>query len=193
MDRPSAEALDALLPQTQCTRCGYAGCRPYAEAMAAGEAGPNRCPPGGPSTLLALSAALGVPATAVDPACGAFGAPQVAVIDEAACIGCAKCLPACPVDAILGARKFMHTVITANCNGCELCIAPCPVDCITLVPTGAPPLSAGQLAADAARYRARYTAHRARGEQREAKRTSALAARADRLRALAAGSPDATP
>lgn len=193
MARPSAEALDALLPQTQCTRCGYAGCRPYAEAMSAGDAGPNRCPPGGPSTLAALSAALGVPPGDLDPACGEFGAPQVAVIDEAACIGCAKCLPACPVDAILGARKFLHTVITADCNGCALCIAPCPVDCITLVPTGAPALSATQLAADAGRHRARYAAHRGRGEQREARRTAALAARAERLRALSGDLPKSTP
>ena len=175
-----ADRLDALLPQTQCTRCGYAGCRPYATAMASGAAPPNRCPPGGPSTLAALATVLGCAALPLDPACGSFAPPRIAVIDEAACIGCAKCLPACPVDAIVGARKQLHTVITTQCNGCELCIAPCPVDCITMTDTGAALLDAQQLAADAIRHRRHYAAHEARQVRREAQRTAALAARTER-------------
>ena len=124
--------LDALLPQTQCRQCGYAACRPYAEAMAAGDAGPNQCPPGGNDGARALSALLGAPYAPVDPRFGASKPPAVAVIDEARCIGCTLCIKACPVDAIVGASKFMHTVIAATCTGCELCLPPCPVDCIVM-------------------------------------------------------------
>jgi len=183
MDATLAERLDALLPQTQCTRCGYAGCRPYATAMAAGEAAPNRCPPGGPSTLANLAATLGVTATPLDPSCGEFLPPRVAVIDESVCIGCAKCLPACPVDAIVGARKLLHTVIATECNGCELCIAPCPVDCIRLEPTGALPRSAEVLAREAQHHRGRQQQHDRRREQREQQRALALDDRAARWRA----------
>ena len=130
----SADDIDALLPQTQCTRCGYQGCRPYAEAIAGGEAPINQCPPGGAATIAALAALLHRDAVPLNPANGVEGPPLVALIDEATCIGCAKCLPPCPVDAIIGARKQMHTIITALCTGCELCIAPCPVDCISMVP-----------------------------------------------------------
>ncbi len=129
-----AERLDALLPQTQCTKCGYAACRPYAEAMAAGEAPANRCPPGGEEGAARLAALLGRPALPLDPAVGPWRPPQVAVIDEATCIGCVKCIAACPVDAIVGASKRLHTVIAAWCTGCELCLPPCPVDCIALAP-----------------------------------------------------------
>ena len=129
-----ADRLDALLPQTQCGRCTYTGCRPYALAMARGEAGTDRCPPGGDDTARALAALLGRAPLPVDPAYGEVAAPKVALIDEARCIGCARCLPACPVDAILGAQKRMHTVIADLCTGCELCLPPCPVDCITMVP-----------------------------------------------------------
>ena len=128
-----ADQLDALLPQTQCGRCTYAGCRPYALAMARGEAGTDRCPPGGDDTARALAALLGRRPRPVDPAYGEITEPKVALIDEARCIGCARCLPACPVDAIVGAQKRMHTVIADLCTGCELCLPPCPVDCITMV------------------------------------------------------------
>ena len=130
------DTLDALLPQTQCTQCGYDGCRPYAQAMAEGLADLNRCPPGGPRVIEALSRALDRPASALDPACGTHQPFRVALIDEAHCIGCTLCIQACPVDAILGANQCMHTVIEADCTGCERCVAPCPVDCIIMVPTG---------------------------------------------------------
>jgi electron transport complex protein RnfB len=128
------ERLDACLPQTQCTRCGYPRCRDYAAALARGEAGINRCPPGGESTILALSRLLGRDPLPLDPASGVHEPRTRAVIDEAVCIGCRKCLDVCPVDAILGARKQMHSVLEAECNGCGLCLPPCPVDCIVLVP-----------------------------------------------------------
>jgi len=128
------ERINDLLPQTQCGQCGFPGCRPYAEALVAGGAAINRCAPGGEATIIAIGHFLDRPALPPDPAFGASKPPQVAVIDEQACIGCALCLQACPVDAILGAPHFLHTVIAAQCTGCELCIAPCPVDCITLRP-----------------------------------------------------------
>ena len=128
----NAESVDALLPQTQCTRCGYTGCRPYAEAIVAGEADINQCPPGGAATIEALARLTGRPALPLNPANGIEKPREVAYILEEHCIGCTKCLPACPVDAILGANKRMHTVIVSECTGCELCVAPCPVDCITM-------------------------------------------------------------
>jgi electron transport complex protein RnfB len=137
-DAALAGRLDALLPQTQCGRCTFPGCRPYAGAMARGEAGPDQCPPGGDATAHALAKLLGVAPRPVDRVYGEVRAPRVAVIDEARCIGCARCLPACPVDAIVGAKKRMHTVIAALCTGCDLCLPPCPVDCISLVPAGQP-------------------------------------------------------
>ncbi len=172
-----AERLDAILPQTQCTRCGYAGCRPYADALAAGLTRPDRCPPGGTPVAEALAAALGVPALPIDPTVGAEGPPRVALIDESVCIGCAKCLPACPVDAIVGARKRLHTVIAADCSGCELCLPPCPVDCITLVTLDAPPLDGTLLMQRAAHYRRRFGEHVSRESAREADRRARLAAR----------------
>ncbi|HJU08680.1 MAG TPA: RnfABCDGE type electron transport complex subunit B, partial [Rhodanobacteraceae bacterium] len=132
--RPSAEHIDALLPQTQCTRCGYPTCNSYAEAIARGEAPINRCPPGGEAGIRALSALTGQPVQPLDPECGAEMPPRVAIIEEDVCIGCTKCIQACPVDAIVGAAKLMHTVIPQWCTGCELCIPPCPVDCIDMVP-----------------------------------------------------------
>ena len=128
------EQVDALLPQTQCGQCLYPGCRPYAEAIATGTADIDRCPPGGEATVRALAALLGREPRPVDPQFGPTKPRQVAMIDEARCIGCALCLPACPVDAIVGAPRFMHTVIEAQCTGCELCLPPCPVDCIELRP-----------------------------------------------------------
>lgn len=129
-----AERLDALLPQTQCTQCGFDGCRPYADAMARGEAGIDRCPPGGPDGVRALAQLLNVPEVPLDTSRGSYGPLEVAVIDEAHCIGCTLCIQACPVDAIVGANLRMHTVIEAECTGCKLCIAPCPVDCIEMRP-----------------------------------------------------------
>ena len=124
------EAVNNLLPQTQCGQCGHPGCRPYAEAIVAGAAA-DRCPPGGPDAAAAIAKLLGRAGAEAPVA----AAPEAkALIDEAACIGCALCLEACPVDAIVGANKFIHTVIAARCTGCELCVAPCPVDCIELVP-----------------------------------------------------------
>jgi electron transport complex protein RnfB len=126
------EQINRLLPQTQCGQCGFPGCRPYAEAIAAGATDINRCPPGGETTILALGQLLDRSPLPPDPACGQAKPAQVAVIAEDICIGCALCLQACPVDAILGAPRYMHTVIAAECTGCELCLAPCPVDCIAM-------------------------------------------------------------
>ena len=130
--RISADDIDRLLPQTQCTRCGYDGCRPYAEALAEGSAAINRCPPGGAAGIAKLAAQLGETPLPLDPSCGVEQPLKVAVVDESRCIGCAICLDACPVDAIVGAKKQMHTVVQAWCTGCERCVAPCPVDCIAM-------------------------------------------------------------
>ena len=161
---PTAASVDALLPQTQCTRCGYDGCLPYAEAMAAGAAPINQCPPGGSATIAALARLFNRPALPLNPANGVERAPLVAWIDETRCIGCARCLPPCPVDAIVGAPKFLHTVLSDRCTGCELCIAPCPVDCIELRPAAVDPIR------DAPRHRQRYEAHKARLAARAAER-----------------------
>ena len=166
------EAIEALLPQTQCTRCGYPGCRPYAEAVAQDSAEINQCPPGGAAVIGRLATLLGRAPLPLDPARGREAPPLLAYIDEQACIGCAKCLPPCPVDAIIGARKQLHTVVAELCTGCELCLAPCPVDCITLVPRPAlPPPPAPAV------NRLRYAAHTARLERRARERSALLAAR----------------
>ena len=136
---PLAIRIDALLPQTQCTRCGFDGCRPYAEAIAEGRVDIDRCPPGGEKTLASLAHLLGRASKALSPEVGPALAPAVAFVDEARCIGCTKCIQACPVDAIVGASKRMHTVIASWCTGCELCIPPCPVDCIVMQPAAALP------------------------------------------------------
>jgi electron transport complex protein RnfB len=128
-----ASRIDALLPQTQCTKCGFPGCRPYAEAVAAGEADIDRCPPGGEPGIARLAALLGRRPPPLDLGRGAPGVARVAVIDEALCIGCTLCIQACPVDAIVGSAKRMHTVLAAQCSGCELCVPPCPVDCIAML------------------------------------------------------------
>lgn len=128
---PLVEKIDAILPQTQCGQCGYPGCKPYAEAIAKGEAEINLCPPGGQEGVARLADLLGREAASLD----AEERPrQIARIDEASCIGCTLCIQACPVDAIVGAAKQMHTVVDALCTGCELCIKPCPVECIHMEP-----------------------------------------------------------
>lgn len=159
--------LNALLPQTQCRQCGYAGCGPYADAMAAGRAGANQCAPGGDDGARALAAALGVAYVAVDPRFGTTKPPSLAVIDEKRCIGCALCIKACPVDAIVGAATYMHTVIADRCTGCELCLAPCPVDCIAMLATGVVAGPHEQRAA-AQRARRRFEARERRLERERA-------------------------
>jgi electron transport complex protein RnfB len=165
-----ADRIDALLPQTQCTRCGYDGCRPYAQALAVGEAAINRCPPGGAAGIDALARLLGRDILPLDPACGTEADPGVAWIDQEACIGCARCLPVCPTDAIIGAARYLHTVYAPACTGCELCLESCPVDCIMMRPRGA-----SDSAPAPAVNRARYERHIARS-QRNAQQHSALLA-----------------
>lgn len=133
----TAAEIDALLPQTQCRRCGYDGCMPYATAIAAGEASINRCPPGGKQTVERLAELTGQPAKPIAEECGTAWPPKVAYIREPECIGCTRCIEACPVDAIIGAAKQMHTVLADQCTGCELCVPVCPVDCIDM-PEAAP-------------------------------------------------------
>ncbi len=131
---PLVDKIDAILPQTQCGQCGYPGCKPYATAIASGEADINQCPPGGEPGMRALADLLGVEPKPLNAEHGEPKPKSTAVIDENLCIGCTLCIQACPVDAILGAAKHMHTVIASECTGCELCVAPCPVDCISMVP-----------------------------------------------------------
>jgi Na+-translocating ferredoxin:NAD+ oxidoreductase subunit B len=170
-----ADNIDALLPQTQCTRCGYTGCKPYAEAIASGAAEINQCPPGGSATITSLATLLHRKALPLNPANGVEGPALVAQIDESVCIGCTKCLPPCPVDAILGARKQMHTVISELCTGCELCVAPCPVDCIKMLPRES--LVEWPPAPTAALNRERFHAHTFRAARRAAEQAAVLAAR----------------
>lgn len=136
---PVVDKIDAILPQTQCGQCGFAGCRPYATAIADGAADINQCPPGGEATIQALADLLGRDPKPLNPDNGVVKPKMVALIDEQTCIGCTLCIQACPVDAILGAAKQMHTVIAKECTGCELCLPPCPVECITMQPIGETP------------------------------------------------------
>lgn len=175
------DTLDAVLPQTQCRRCGYPDCRGYAQAIASGEAGIDRCPPGGAEGVRRLAAISGRAVVPIDPEVGAEGPRRLAVIDEATCIGCTLCIDACPVDAIVGAAKRMHGVIDAHCTGCELCLPPCPVDCIALVDasegrTGWAAWSDAQAQASRLRY-ARRTARLQRQAAERDARLAALAAR----------------
>ena len=173
-----ADRIDALLPQTQCRRCGYPDCRAYAKAVATGKTDINRCPPGGEETLQALAKLTGRSAAAgIDPVLGGFTPGRVAVIIEPLCIGCTKCIQACPVDAIVGAAKQMHTVIEALCTGCELCIPPCPVDCIRMQPArgateGMAVPAPGSQQADF--FRARYRTRSARLAREQAERHAHL-------------------
>jgi electron transport complex protein RnfB len=192
-----ADRIEDLLPQTQCTKCGYTGCRPYAEAIANGEAGYNQCPPGGAQGVERLAKLLGKPVIPINPVNGVERPRPLAVIDENICIGCTLCMQACPVDAIVGAPKQMHTVVAELCTGCDLCVAPCPVDCIEMVPvTGA---ATGwdawtQEQADAARERhdrrlARIAHEREEAEARAAARRAASAAQAAAPAAPASNTP----
>jgi electron transport complex protein RnfB len=190
-----ADDIDALLPQTQCTKCGFAGCRPYAEAIAAGQAQINRCPPGGAAGVARLAALLGRPALPLDPECGQEEPRMAALIDEARCIGCTLCIRACPTDAIVGAAKLMHTVVIEHCTGCELCLPPCPVDCIdvlTLAQLAQRGSAVARREADtpvvghAARWRERYGRHLERLVRE--RRTAARAQ--DRRAAALAVDPD---
>ena len=171
-----ANRIDAILPQTQCRQCNYPGCRPYAVAIARGEADINQCPPGGDAGVRQLAELLGVQAKPLNPAHGAHKAKAVAWIDESICIGCTLCIRACPVDAIVGAAKQMHTVVAAECTGCELCIAPCPVDCIRMRPMGAN-LSASETKRRADRARDRHNFWLARLEREKAEKAERLAAK----------------
>ena len=170
----SADEIDALLPQTQCKRCGYAGCRPYAEAIAHGEAEINQCPPGGAVTIARLAQALGREMLPLNPLNGFEGPALLAQIDEARCIGCIKCLPPCPVDAIVGAKQYTHTVVAELCTGCELCVAPCPVDCIVMLPRSQ--LQDAIAAPQPALNRERFSAHTSRLARRAAEQAALIAA-----------------
>ncbi|MFM0361821.1 electron transport complex subunit RsxB [Paraburkholderia sediminicola] len=178
--RTLADRIEDLLPQTQCTKCGYPACRPYAEAVAHGEANYNQCPPGGAEGIARLAALLGKPVIPLNSANGVERPRPLAVIDEQVCIGCTLCMQACPVDAIVGVPKQMHTVIAELCTGCDLCVPPCPVDCIAMPPvtseaTGWDAWSQSQ--ADAARER--HNRREARlAREREATEARAAARRA---------------
>ncbi|WP_343730259.1 electron transport complex subunit RsxB [Duganella sp.] len=179
-DHPTlADRIEDALPQTQCTKCGYAGCRPYAEAIAAGTAEINQCPPGGAEGIARLSAVTGRKVIPLNPVNGLERPRAVAYIDEALCIGCTLCIQACPVDAIVGAGKLMHTVVPSLCTGCDLCVSPCPVDCIVMYPvtesTGWAAWS--QADADAARERHDFRAMRLQRDKQE--NDARLAAKAE--------------
>ncbi|WP_144108399.1 electron transport complex subunit RsxB [Paraburkholderia sp. BCC1886] len=182
--RTLADRIEDLLPQTQCTKCGYPACRPYAEAVASGAASYNQCPPGGAEGVARLAALLGQPVLPLNPENGVERPRPVAVIDEQVCIGCTLCMQACPVDAIVGAPKQMHTVIAALCTGCDLCVPPCPVDCIAL-----PPVTGSATGWDAwsdAQARAARERHDRRERRLEREREAAQARAAARRAGSAA-------
>lgn len=173
-----AERINDVLPQTQCTRCGYQGCKPYAEAIARGEADINQCPPGGAAGIVKLADLLKTLPKPLNPANGIEKPLEVALIDESLCIGCTLCIQACPVDAIVGAAKLMHTVLESWCTGCELCIAPCPVDCISMVPAALSNRPAHVWdEADATLARQRYEARNARLAKEQQEKEARLAAK----------------
>lgn len=190
-----AEALDAILPQTQCTRCGFPDCRGYAEAIAAGDADIDRCPPGGAEGIARLARLTGRAPRPLDPAHGVEGPRAVARIDEAWCIGCTLCIKVCPVDCIVGASKLMHSVIDAECTGCALCLPACPVDCIAMQPvTGTRSGWAAWSAAQADAARQRYAWHRERLAREQREHEARMAARAaGKLAELQAASATADP
>ena len=179
LSKTLADRIEDLLPQTQCTKCGYPACRPYAEAIAAGSASYNQCPPGGAEGVARIADLLGKPVIPINPAHGLERERPVAVIDESACIGCTLCIQACPVDAIVGAAKQMHTVIASLCTGCDLCVPPCPVDCIDM--QAATPGRTGWAAwsqADADAARARHDARTSRLQREKQENDARLAAKA---------------
>lgn len=185
-----ADALNAVLPQTQCTRCGYPDCHAYAQAIAQGDARINQCPPGGADGIARLARLSGHAVLPLDPSHGVEGPRRLAVIDEAWCIGCTLCLKACPVDSIVGGPKAMHTVMEDLCTGCELCIPVCPVDCISLINvteqrTGWAAWSDAQAQAS----RQRYAFHQFRFDRAEQERNAQLAAKAAALKPLNSGGP----
>ena len=169
-----ADRIDALLPQTQCEQCGYHGCRPYAEAIASGEADINQCPPGGSEGIARLAALLGRAPLPLNPENGEEKPRTLARIIEADCIGCTKCIQVCPVDAIVGANKLMHTVIADDCTGCERCVPACPVDCIALEPM---PLEQADDPAHADAARAHFQHREARLAAQQTQREAELAQR----------------
>jgi len=170
-----AARIDAVLPQTQCTKCGQTGCRPYAEAIADGRAQINQCPPGGSAGIAKLARITGHPPLPLNPIHGTEQPLRVAMINEALCIGCTLCIQACPVDAIVGATRRMHTVLADACTGCDLCLPPCPMDCIAMIPV--PPARAWS-AADADHPRRRYGQRKARLIRARAENDARLAAKA---------------
>ena len=189
----SVDDIDRALPQTQCTRCGYPDCRSYAQAIFEGSAAINRCPPGGAEGIARLAAIVGTAVQPLDVSHGVEGPRRLAVIDEATCIGCTLCLPACPVDSILGGPKAMHTVMASLCTGCELCIPACPVDCISLIDvTGEQTGWAAWSPQRADEAKARYGFHKFRLQRDRSERHARLEARALALKPLAVGpSPEA--
>ncbi len=191
-----ADQIEDLLPQTQCTKCGYPGCRPYAEAIASGEANYNQCPPGGSEGIARIAALLGKPVIPLNPINGSERERPVAFIDESLCIGCTLCIQACPVDAIAGAAKQMHTVVPDLCTGCDLCVAPCPVDCISMI--GITPGKTGwdawsQQQADAARVRHEFRDFRVKRDKQEndARLAAKAAAKLKEVETESASSPEA--
>jgi len=177
-----ADRIDALLPQTQCEQCGYHGCRPYAEAIARGEAQINQCPPGGAAGIAKLADFLGRAPIPLNPEHGVEKPRTLARIIEADCIGCTKCIQACPVDAIVGSAKLMHTVISDDCTGCELCVPACPVDCIALEPM---PLMQAEDPSHADAARVHFQRREARLQRERAQREAELAARKAQVGAVA--------
>jgi electron transport complex protein RnfB len=181
-----ADRIDALLPQTQCEKCGFHGCRPYAEAIARGEAQINQCPPGGAAGIRKLAELLGREPLPLNPDNGVEKPRMLARIVEADCIGCTKCIQVCPVDAIVGGAKLMHSVIEDDCTGCELCVPACPVDCIALEPM---PLEQVDDPACAERGRAHFQRREARLARERARHDAELAARKAQLGAAVSDNP----
>jgi electron transport complex protein RnfB len=184
------DRIDAVLPQTQCTKCGFSGCRPYAEAIATGTADINQCPPGGAIGIDRLAAVTDRPPLPLNPSHGVERPLHVAVIDEPLCIGCTLCIQACPVDAIVGAARVMHTVVAEWCNGCDLCVAPCPMDCIAMVPVLPARVWDDN---DARGSRARYEARARRLAVERAEREQSLLLKAQSKLAELSGRDDLAP